>query len=86
MRGQGSAGGHHGLEDVIFRLGIDQFARCRVGIGPAGLQAGADYVLSRPAPEERGLLDEGIRQSRDAILYWIEQGLDKTMTQFNRGD
>jgi len=84
LRGQGSAGGHHGLEDILLRLGTDRLARCRVGIGSAGLQDGADYVLDRPAPQEKALLEEAIRRSRDAILYWLEHGLDKTMTEYNR--
>jgi len=86
LRGLGSAGGHHGLEDVILLLGTDRFARCRVGIGPAGQQDGADYVLGRPTPQERVLLDEAVRQSRDAVLCWLEHGLDRAMTEFNRGD
>jgi len=85
LRGQGSAGGHHGLEDVLLHLGTDRVARCRVGIGPAGQQDGADYVLARPTTQERVLVDEAVQTSRDAILYWLEHGIGKTMTQFNRG-
>jgi peptidyl-tRNA hydrolase, PTH1 family len=85
LRGRGSAGGHHGLEDVQLKLGTDQVARCRVGIGTAGGRDGAGYVLARPASEEQMLLNAAVQRSRDAILYWLEHGLDKTMTEFNRG-
>jgi PTH1 family peptidyl-tRNA hydrolase len=85
LRGQGSAGGHHGLEDVLLHLGTDRVARCRVGIGSRGRQDGADYVLGRPTDEEQALLDEAVQRSRDAVLYWLDQGIGKTMTQFNRG-
>jgi peptidyl-tRNA hydrolase, PTH1 family len=85
LRAQGSPGGHHGLEDVIRCLGTDGLARCRVGIGSRGRQDGADYVLGRPTAEEQALLDEAVKRSRDAVLYWLDHGIGKTMTQFNRG-
>lgn len=33
MRGSGSAGGHHGMESIIARIGTSEFPRLRVGIG-----------------------------------------------------
>ena len=84
LRAQGSAGGHHGLEDVIRCLGTDRFARCRVGIGSKGRQDGADYVLGRPTAEEQALLEEAVRRSRDAVLCWLDHGIGKAMTQFNK--
>ena len=84
LRAQGSPGGHHGLEDVIRCLGTDRFARCRIGIGSRGRQDGADYVLGRPTADELVLLDAAVQRSRDAIAYWLEHGIDKTMTEFNR--
>jgi len=84
LRSQGSAGGHHGLEDVIRCLGTNRFARCRVGIGSKGRQDGADYVLGRPTAEEQALLDAAVQRSRDAVLYWLDHGIGKAMTQFNK--
>ncbi|MBP8303563.1 MAG: aminoacyl-tRNA hydrolase [Phycisphaerae bacterium] len=84
LRSSGSAGGHHGLEDVIRGLGTDGFARCRVGIGSRGRQEGAGYVLGRPSAGEQALLDAAVLRSRDAVRHWIDHGIDKTMTQFNR--
>ena len=47
MRKQGSDGGHNGLKDIQERLGNNQYARLRVGIG-ADYNKGrqADFVLS----------------------------------------
>jgi len=84
LRSQGSAGGHHGLEDVIRCLGTDRFARCRVGIGSKGRRDGADYVLGRPTAEEQALLDAAVQRSRDAVLCWLDHGIGKAMTQFNK--
>lgn len=84
IRAGGSAGGHHGLEDIITCLGTDRFCRCRIGIGPAGLMEGADYVLSRPGPDEKAILEQAVERSCQAIEHWLEHGIQKTMTLFNR--
>jgi peptidyl-tRNA hydrolase len=56
-----------------------------VGIGNAGGRDGAGYVLARPSREEQVLLDGAVQRSRDAVLCWLEHGMDKAMTEFNRG-
>jgi PTH1 family peptidyl-tRNA hydrolase len=84
VRAQGSAGGHNGLADIIEKLGTDEFARCRVGIGQCPSAVAADYVLSRPDPQDRPLLNRAILRARDALLYWLEFGVEKTMSEFNR--
>ncbi|HPC95297.1 MAG TPA: aminoacyl-tRNA hydrolase [Sedimentisphaerales bacterium] len=83
IRPRGSAGGHNGLADIIARLGSDAFARCRIGIGDCPGAASVDYVLGRPKPEERPLLNEAIVRARDAVLCWLESGIDRAMNEFN---
>ena len=48
IRMQGSSGGQKGLEDIIRRLGSENFPRLRVGVGspPQGCDW-ADFVLSK---------------------------------------
>lgn len=84
LRAKGSAGGHNGLADIIERLGTQEFARCRLGIGQCGSPEAYDYVLARPSREERPLLDEAVEKARDAILCWIQFGIETAMNQFNR--
>ena len=84
VRARGSAGGHNGLADIVERLGTNAFARCRVGIGGCPGPWAVDYVLGRPPQEERPLLNEAIGKARDAVLCWIEFGLERTMNEFNR--
>ena len=92
IRAKGSAGGHKGLADVLARLGTDEVARLRIGIGrndePDSARRGADYVLSKPTPEQKTLIDEAIDRAKDAVLCWAEYGVDEAMTRFNsaRGD
>ncbi len=83
IRSKGSAGGHNGLSDIIAKLGTNQVARCRVGIGRSQHQWDVDYVLGRPSKSEQTLLDEAVDQAFQASLCWLAHGLDKTMTDFN---
>jgi PTH1 family peptidyl-tRNA hydrolase len=85
IRAKGSAGGHNGLADIIARLGSNEFARCRVGIGDCPGALSVDYVLGRPREDERPLLNEAIVRARDAVLCWLESGIDRTMNEFNSG-
>ncbi len=84
VRAKGSAGGHNGLADIIEKLGSDEFARCRVGIGQCPGDEAVGYVLGRPQPQERPLLNEAILRTRDAVLYWLDHGIEKTMNEFNK--
>ncbi len=84
VRASGSAGGHNGLADIIEKLGTDQFARCRVGIGARRGEQAVEHVLGRPPSDERPLLNQAILRARDAVLCWLEFGVDKTMNEFNK--
>jgi PTH1 family peptidyl-tRNA hydrolase len=83
IRAKGSAGGHNGLSDIIEKLGTDQFARCRIGIGQVHGAWAVEHVLSEPA-DEKSLLEDAIVRAREAVLSWIEFGVEKTMNQFNK--
>jgi PTH1 family peptidyl-tRNA hydrolase len=86
IRAKGSAGGHNGLADIIEKLGTSEFARCRVGIGnKTGEfdQDQVDYVLGRPTKEQKALLDEAIIKARDAVLCWVENGIETAMNKYN---
>jgi PTH1 family peptidyl-tRNA hydrolase len=54
MRTGGSAGGHNGLENIIWTLESDQWARIRVGIGNGFSRGGQiDFVLGELSAEEK---------------------------------
>ncbi|MCF7954320.1 MAG: aminoacyl-tRNA hydrolase, partial [Phycisphaerae bacterium] len=48
LRAKGSAGGHNGLSDIKNKLGSQDYARLRVGIGRSEYIIARDYVLGRP--------------------------------------
>jgi PTH1 family peptidyl-tRNA hydrolase len=85
LRAKGSAGGHNGLADIVAKLGSSDVARCRVGIGHISSAEAVSYVLGRPGSDEKLLLNEAIVRARDAVLCWIEFGIDKAMNVFNTG-
>ena len=85
LRAKGSAGGHNGLSDIIQKLGTTEFARCRVGIGSQNdefRQSQVDYVLSEPTKSQKPLLDDGIIKAKEAVLCWIEYGIETAMNKF----
>ncbi len=53
----GGHAGHNGLRDIIANMGERDFYRARIGIGrPVSGKPVADYVLSDPSRDERGLM------------------------------
>ena len=83
IRAKGSAGGHNGLTDVILKLGTDEVARLRIGIGAAEGTIAHDYVLSRPNGQQRQLLDKAVERACQAILCWAKEGVEAAMNKFN---
>lgn len=84
FRMQGSSGGQKGLSDIIRRLGTEQFARLRIGIGsPPEEWSGADYVLSRFTSDEKQFVDEAVSDAVDALRCWAEEGIEAAMNRFN---
>jgi PTH1 family peptidyl-tRNA hydrolase len=84
IRPGGSDGGHNGLRDIQRALGTNQYPRLRVGIDAAPPRVpGRDYVLGRFSEEQRKLLDPAVKRAVDALLAWIEQGINVAMNRFN---
>jgi PTH1 family peptidyl-tRNA hydrolase len=85
IRTKGSAGGHNGLADIIEKLGTENFGRLRIGIGQSGREDAIDFVLDKPTKAERLSLDEAVEKAREAVLCWLEYGIEATMNKFNSG-
>jgi len=84
IKTKGSAGGHNGLKDIEAKLGNQQYARFRFGVGgnfPKGRQV--DYVLGEWNKEEESQLIERIPMSAKAITSFGTDGLNNTMNNFN---
>ncbi len=85
IRAKGSAGGHNGLADIIEKLGTNEFGRLRVGIGQSSEEEAVKYVLDKPTEQEKPLLDEAIERAREAVLCWVEYGIEAAMNKINNG-
>jgi PTH1 family peptidyl-tRNA hydrolase len=85
IRPKGSAGGHHGIESVIKSTGTQDFPRVRLGIHPGDLvRNGAEYVLSRFGKAQMQELDELLGHAARAVESIIAEGVEMSMTKFNR--
>ena len=84
LRRDGSAGGHKGVISLIQHLGTPEFGRLKIGLGrpPAGVDP-VEYVLHRPDPAERELLDAAVRRAVDAALLWAAEGMESAMGTYN---
>jgi peptidyl-tRNA hydrolase, PTH1 family len=85
LRGNGGAGGHNGLEDILEILNSDNLPRMRVGIGDnftRGQQT--DYVLAPFDNDEMPVVEEAIHLARDAAFTFMRDGIVTAMNRFNR--
>ncbi len=83
LRPQGSAGGHHGMESIIARIGTSNFPRLRVGIGRPNPDADVDHVLGNFDADEHDVMDETFVRAVEAIDTWLVDGITKAMNKFN---
>jgi peptidyl-tRNA hydrolase, PTH1 family len=86
LRGAGSAGGHNGLKSIEGVLQRQDYARLRIGVGPAppGLDDLADFVLDEFSSEERGTINELLDPMSEAVEAWVQEGIEVAMNRFNR--
>ena len=84
MRASGGSGGQKGLASVIDKAGTKDFPRLRIGIGrPPGRMQSSNYVLKNFTPQQETDLEMILNHACDAILHYIEHGIDQAMTKFN---
>jgi len=84
LRPGGSSGGHRGLKSVEQRLGTQEYARLRIGIGRRDQDREiAGYVLSRFSRQEQAELDPILARVADQIICWLEQGVALAMNRYN---
>ena len=66
-------------------MGTDQYPRLRMGIDPPPPpMAGKDYVLGAFTAAQRQWIDPAIDRAGQAMLTWIERGMEVAMNQYNQ--
>jgi PTH1 family peptidyl-tRNA hydrolase len=76
----GGHAGHNGLRDIHAQLGSADYWRLRLGIGHPGVKAEVvDYVLRKPTPEHRELIEQTIVRSVDALELLLAGEIERAM-------
>ena len=87
VRETAGSGGQKGLKDIIAKLGVQDFARLRIGIGrPSSADQVVDFVLTPFRKDERVEIDLAIKNAADAAQMWVERGCAETMNKYNAGE
>lgn len=74
----GSHAGHNGLRDIHAQLGSPNYWRLRIGIGHPGEKSEvANWVLKKPAPDQRTLIEDSIAHSLKAHTAMLAGDMDK---------
>lgn len=84
LRENGSAGGHHGIEDIIRLTGTDAFPRIRIGIRLPNERPGlADQVLSIIPAEHLSAVEVVVKVAVEAAEFATQQGILAAMNRYN---
>jgi peptidyl-tRNA hydrolase, PTH1 family len=88
LRARGSAGGHNGLKSIEAAVGSQEYARLRIGVGPAPDRQRrrdlADYVLDKMGKSERKDVEALFPDLVGLSETWIRDGVELAMNRFNR--
>ena len=84
IRPGGGFGGQKGVGSIIEKLGTQEFARMRLGVGrPPGQMDKANYVLQSFSKEDEEFLQSVFAKSDEAVETFITEGLNTAMNRFN---
>lgn len=84
IRPGGGSAGQKGVGSIIERLGTQDFARIRLGVGrPNGQMDSANYVLQSFSKEDEEFLPNFLQSAGEAVGEFILHGLDSAMNKFN---
>jgi PTH1 family peptidyl-tRNA hydrolase len=85
IKPKGSAAGHNGMKSAIQSLQTNEIVRVRLGIHPGHpIRDGAEFVLAPIKRSQMKELDELLGFAADAVRSIIAEGVEKSMTKFNR--
>ena len=80
----GGVAGHNGLRDIAARIGSPDFWRLRIGIGhPGDRSVVADYVLGKPAPQDREAIDASIGKALEVVPLCLAGDMQAAMLKLH---
>ena len=84
VRAKGGPGSHNGMKSMVYELKSEDFPRIRIGIGrPKNEFDRIDYVIGKIPNDEYIILQQGEELASEAVVYWLEHGIDNTMNKYN---
>ena len=85
VRKNGSCGGHNGIRNIIERLGTQDFARLKLGVGKDKSDVIA-HVLGKFDPTTRKTMDLVVAEAVKAAAAVLRDGPDRAMNAYNGFD
>jgi len=82
IRKGGSCGGHNGVRSVIERLGTQDFARVKIGVGKDKSDV-VGHVLGKFDPQSRKVMDEVVAEAAKAVAAVLANGPEQAMNAYN---
>jgi PTH1 family peptidyl-tRNA hydrolase len=80
----GGVAGHNGLKDLKDQLGSADFWRLRIGVGhPGNRDEVADWVLRKPSPEQRELIEGCVERSLGVLELLIDGPMERAMMKIH---
>ncbi|MBX3003951.1 MAG: aminoacyl-tRNA hydrolase [Anaerolineales bacterium] len=87
LRAEGSSGGQNGMKSIIQKLGSQEFARLRIGVGrPKGRMSTPNHVLQDFSRSEQQALPFVLKRASDAMQTFVSEGIVTAMNKFNGGE
>src|SRR5262245_6684964 len=84
MKQGGGVAGHNGLKDISARLATHDYWRLRIGIGhPGDRNVVTEYVLHKPATEERAGIDAAIARALEVLPQVLGGDLQGAMLKLH---
>jgi len=84
FRPDGGAGGHRGVESIIYHMESEAFFRLRIGIAIGKVvEQSEQYVLSPFLKGHEEMIEEMIEKACDGIEYYLSHSIHETMNEFN---
>ena len=83
----GGIAGHNGLRDISQKIASHDYWRIRIGIGhPGDKDLGADWVLQKPAAEDRAAIDAAIDRALAVVPLCLGGDLQAAMLKLHTQD
>jgi peptidyl-tRNA hydrolase, PTH1 family len=83
IRRGGTHGGHNGLRNIELHLGTNEYPRLRIGVEAPATGRAIEHVLGRFQPGERAVVDEAVAKAVQAVVTWVQKGIDVCMNEYN---